>query len=101
MKISHAILLAGVFVIVAEIIIFQANLRGYSDTVGESLVNEEVTKKITTLYLLIGIIFFVFGGIVYHIEKKSEQNIRKHSDEKTTWCNFKIRQPKFENLRLN
>ena len=73
MKISHAILLAGVFVLAAEIIIFQANLKGYSDTVDSSLVNEESVGKITLLYILIGIIFFVFGGIINFIEKKSEQ----------------------------
>ena len=73
MKISHVIFLAGILVLAAEIIIFQANLKGYSDTVDDSLVNEESVGKITLLYILIGIIFFVFGGIVNFIEKKSEQ----------------------------
>ena len=83
MKISHTILLAGVFVIVAEIIIFQANLQ-YSDTVDESPVIEDNVKKTTTLYIFIGIIFFIFGGIMNFIEKRSERNTRKHDKKKNS-----------------
>ncbi len=83
MKISHTILLAGVFVLVAEIIIFQANLQ-YSDTVDESLVNEDNVKKTTTLYIFIGIIFLIFGGIMNFIEKRSERKTGKHDNKKTS-----------------
>ena len=83
MKISHTILLAGVFVIVAEIIIFQANLQ-YSDTVDESPVIEDNVKKTTTLYIFIGIIFFIFGGIMNFIEKRSERKTRKHNNKKNS-----------------
>jgi len=83
MKISHTILLAGVFVLVAEIIIFQANLQ-YSDTVDESLVNEDNVKKTTTLYIFIGIIFLIFGGIMNFIEKRSERKTRKHNNKKNS-----------------
>jgi len=84
MKISHTILLAGVFVLVAEIIIFQANSQEYSGTVDESLVNEDIVKKTTTLYIFLGIIFFIFGGIMNFIEKRSERNTRKHNNKKTS-----------------
>ncbi len=90
MKISHTILLAGVFVLVAEIIIFQANSQEYSGTLDENLVIEDNVKKSTTLYILIAIIFFIFGGIMNFIEKRSERNTRKHYNEKTSCCNFKI-----------
>ncbi len=83
MKISHTILLAGVFVLVAEIIIFQANLQ-YSDTVDESLVNEDNVKKTTTLYIFIGIIFLIFGGIMNFIEKRSERKTGKHNNKKNS-----------------
>ncbi len=83
MKISHTILLAGVFVLVAEIIIFQANSQ-YSDTVDESLVNEDNVKKTTTLYIFIGIIFFIFGGIMNFIEKRSERKTGKHDKKKNS-----------------
>jgi len=83
MKISHTILLAGVLILVAEIIIFQANSQ-YSDTVDESLVNEDYVKKTTTLYIFIGIIFFIFGGIMNFIEKRSERKTRKHNKKKNS-----------------